>query len=76
LTLPNQGSYSILGSAAAVTRSFGQPDRNVDRDDVRHLRCDEHMGKIRINGDDAVIACRSDGSGNPAARTSVDPRQP
>src|SRR5262245_10200310 len=76
LTLPEQRPDGILGSAAAVTRSFGQPDRNVDGDDRGHPRCGEHVGKIRINGDDAVVASRPDESGNPATRAAVNPRQP
>src|SRR5262245_38346251 len=76
LTLPKQWSYGILCSAAAVARSFGQADRNVDRDDRRGLWSGEHIGKVRIDGDDAVVTCRPDENRNPAARTSIDARQP
>jgi hypothetical protein len=76
LALPKQRPYGILGSAAAVARMFGQADRNIDRDDRRCLWREKHVGKAGINGDDEIVACRSDESRNPAARTTIDASPP
>jgi hypothetical protein len=76
LALPKQRPYGILGSAAAVARAFGQADRNVDRDDRRCLWRDKDVGEVGINGDEEIVACRSDESRYPAARTTIDASHP